>query len=127
MNKPQKLSFGGRLLNLISLTIQHIAITVACGLCFALVCIGFAGVSPWLELVVHFTAHALVAALVVIPILWITGHRRTAFVCSFVAVCLLWLVQPWYLLPLPSSTKAGCNSRALMECIQSERGIRCRG
>lgn len=105
MNNPQKLSFGRRLLNLISLTIQHIAITIACGLCLGLVCIAFARVSPWLELVVHFSAHALVAAMVVIPILWLTGHRRTAFVCTFVAGCLTWLVQPWYLIPLPSANK----------------------
>jgi endonuclease/exonuclease/phosphatase (EEP) superfamily protein YafD len=105
MNTPQKLSFGRRLLNLISLTIQHIAITIACGLCLTLVCIWFARLSTWLELVVHFSAHALFASFVVIPILWVTKHRRTAFVCSLVAAYFIFLVQPWYLIPLPSSPK----------------------
>ena len=101
MNTPQKLSLGRRLLNLISLTIQHIAITIACGLCLTLVCIWFARLSTWLELVVHFSAHALFASCVVIPILWVTKHRRTAFVCSLVAAYFIFLVQPWYLIPLP--------------------------
>jgi endonuclease/exonuclease/phosphatase (EEP) superfamily protein YafD len=105
MNNPPKLNFGRRLLQLISLTIQHIAITAACGLCFMLVCIWFARVSPWLELLVHFSAHALVATLVVIPILWLTKHHRTAIVCSFVSAYLIFLVQPWYLIPLGSSPK----------------------
>ncbi len=61
--------------------------------------------SPWLELTVHFAAHALVTTLLVIPILWFTGHRRTAVVCSFVAACLIFLVQPWYLIPWRSSPK----------------------
>ncbi len=105
MNHPQKLSFPQRLLQLISLMIQHIAITASCGLCFVLVCIGFARMSPWLELLVHFSFHALVATLVVIPILWFTNHHRTAVVCSFVTVCLIFLVQPWYLIPIASSSK----------------------
>ena len=105
MNNPQKLSFRQRLLGLISLTIQHIAISVACGLCLVLVCIGFARVSPWLELLVHFSVHALVATLVVIPILWFTQHHRTAVVCGFVAVCLLFLVQPWYFIPIAAVPK----------------------
>ena len=105
MNNTQQLSFGRLLLRLISLTIQHIAITVACGLCFMLVCIGFARVSPWLELLVHFSAHALVAAVVVIPILWLTKHHRTAVVCSFVGACFAFLVQPWFLIPFGSSPK----------------------
>ncbi len=105
MNNPQKLRFRQRLLQLISLTIQHIAITVSCGLCFTLVCIGFARVSPWLELFVHFSIHALVATVVVIPILWFTKHHRTAIVCGFVGVCLTFLVQPWYFIPISGSTK----------------------
>lgn len=105
MNNPEKLSFGRRLLKLLSLTIQHIAITVACGLCFMIVCVGFAGFSPWLELLVHFSAHAFVAALVVIPILWLTKHRRTAIVCCVVAACFGYMVQPWYLIPFGRSSK----------------------
>jgi endonuclease/exonuclease/phosphatase (EEP) superfamily protein YafD len=105
MNEPEKLSLRQWLLRLMSLTIQHIAITVSCGLCFMLVCIGFARVSPWLELMVHFSFHALVATLVVIPILWFTKHHRTAVVCSFVGACLIVLVQPWYFIPIPRSSK----------------------
>ena len=105
MKNPQKFSFGQRLLQLMSLTIQHVAITLACGLCIILVCIGFAQERPWLELAVHFSAHALVATLVVIPILWFTKHHRTAVVCCFVAACLALLVQPWYLIPMAGSSK----------------------
>ncbi len=105
MNDPQKLSFGRRVLLLISLTIQHIAIAIACGLCLVLVLIVFGGTSVWLELFVHFSVHALVTTLVVIPILWFTEHRRTACVCSFVAACFIYLVQPWYFIPLGNASK----------------------
>lgn len=105
MNEPQKLSFGRRLLQLISLTIQHIAIAIACGLCFMLVLVSFAVERPYLELFVHFSAHALVAMLIVIPILWFTKHYRTVVVCCIVGSCFAYLVQPWYLIPYSGKAK----------------------
>lgn len=105
MDNPQKLSIGRRLLRLISLTTQHIAITVSCGLCLMLVGIAFSRTSPWLELLVHFSFHALIATLVVIPFLWMTKHYRTALVCGFVAACLMFVVQPWKIIPLGSTSK----------------------
>ncbi len=105
MNSNPELSFFRRVLQLASLTVQHIAITISCGLLFLLVCIAFTRLNPWLELAVHFAVHALVATLVVIPILWFTAHRRTAIVCCFMALCFAFLVQPWYLLPWSGSTR----------------------
>ncbi len=105
MNNPPKLSLGRSLLRLISLTIQHIAIAVSCGLCLVLVFIGLARERPWFELFVHFSVHALVITLMVIPVLWLTNHRRTAMVCGVVAACLVYLVQPWYFIPFSRTPK----------------------
>ncbi len=105
MNETPQLNFSRRLLSLISRTIQHIVITIACGLCALLVCVWFARLSTWLELAAHFSAHALIATLLVIPILWLTAHRRTAVVCCFVAIGFTCIVQPWHLIPFAKTSK----------------------
>lgn len=105
MNQTPQLNFSRRLLGLISLMLQHIAITIACGLCVLLICVCCARLSPWLELSTHFSVHALVAALLVTPFLWLTAHHRTAVVCCFLALCFAYIVQPWYMLPYASKPK----------------------
>ncbi len=89
-----------RLRNRVWLTLQHISITITLGLCGLMVLNWFADLSPWIELSVHFALHALVLAVLVIPFLWASKHKRTAIVCS---VCGLWfgyLVQPWIFIPV---------------------------
>jgi endonuclease/exonuclease/phosphatase (EEP) superfamily protein YafD len=99
MKHPPQQRIGRRLFQLVSRTIQHIAIAIACAMCMVLLCMGCANFSPWLELSVHFALHALVCTVLVIPVLWYTRHRRTAVVCCFVAACFALLVQPWSFIP----------------------------
>ena len=114
MNDTPKLTFGKRFLHLCSLTVQHIAITISCGLFCLLICGLCARFNPWLELAVHFSVHALIATLVVIPVLWVTGHRRTVVVCCGLAACFAFFVQPWSLVPLAGkSNLAESNSHEL--------------
>jgi endonuclease/exonuclease/phosphatase (EEP) superfamily protein YafD len=78
--------------------LQHLVITAACMLCLQVLLILFSGFHPWLELGVHFVMHGLLAALVIMPILWITKHQRTAAVCMLVAAYFIFLLRPWIFL-----------------------------
>ncbi len=99
MNDTPRLSFRQRLLQLILLTIQHIAITAACMICLHVVLVWCSDSDPVVELSVHASAHVLLVALLVLPVLWWTGHKRTACVCSIPTAYLLFLVQPWIFIP----------------------------
>ena len=93
-----------RLQNRVWLTLQHIAITIAIGLCGLMALTWFANFNPWIELAVHFSLHAFVLSIIVAPLLWVSNHRRTAVVCG---ACVLWfgfLVQPWIFLSSGSVT-----------------------
>ena len=113
MNEPAPLNLRQRLLQRTSLTIQHIAIAIACGLFLLLVCMWCARLSPWLEFAVHFSVHAFVATLVVIPILWLTTHRRTAGMCCIMAGCFAFFVQPWLLVPLANKSAIATDAHQL--------------
>jgi endonuclease/exonuclease/phosphatase (EEP) superfamily protein YafD len=102
-NSPK--SLGERFATWISLTVQHVAITAACLICLHVLLIWFANFDPVLELAVHFAFHSLVAIALVIPVLWLTKHKRTAAVCMIPATYLFFLVQPWIFFPWEGTPK----------------------
>lgn len=88
------------------LTLQHVVITIACLLCFQVFLILVSGFHPWLELAVHFVMHGLLATVVIIPILWLTQHKRTAVVCLLVAGYFVFLMRPWIFLATQATERA---------------------